>query len=126
MSLEADEFLLYAAVSYHPGDPKWTKPILLIEQQYPVTENLYSFLQRTQSILSAIVRYIPTKFRRGEQHEFVQAVVYSILMDQDFPLDLPSISDSTLEDLVSLRVTRVIDEAYNSDYESDVTAQQRE
>jgi len=116
MSLEAEGCLPFAAVSYCWGDPKGTNKIFLNRQPYPVTANLYAFLQHAQSILSAITKFLPVVLRLGRQESVLitQYIVYSILQDFDFPLDFPSTSDSTLSDLVKRHVTKVVGEAYDS------------
>lgn len=116
MSLEAEDCMPYAAVSYYWGDPRGTNTILLDGQPYPVSANLYAFLQHAQSIFLAIYKFLPAILQQGRQEcdLITQLIVYSILEDFDFPLDFPSTSDSTLRDLVQRHVEKVAVEGCKS------------
>lgn len=116
MSLELADSLPFAAISSCWEDPEATESIFLDRQRYPVTENLYAFLQHARSILSAIAKTFPRILRLGRQESVLltQHIVYSILQDFDFPVDFPSSSDSTLPDLVERHARKLLGEIYEA------------
>lgn len=110
------ERLQYICLSYTWGDPTTTANIRLNNIEFPVTLNLYSFLQHVQTVLYVVAKLLPEIIQDNlcVRHLLLQ----QMLKDPHFPRHLPFVSADELDAFIKHHVRLWIGK--KGKYDSDV------
>jgi hypothetical protein len=115
-SKTGSERLQYICLSYTWGDPANTANIRLNDIEFPVTLNLYSFLQHVQTVLYEVTKLLPAIMRDnlGVRHLLLQ----QMLKDPHFPRHLPSANADELDAFIRQHIRLWI--GRKGKYDSDI------